>query len=162
MYVRGRKAWQDAHRRFPIQAVVLLQTSQIDTILNNIAYSPHISYNPYNERTRLLSALSQGTCRKNRHPVRRQWQTSSRTAFTSSSNSGRPDATPPAISNKVLKHIKHKTGILDPYKSIKTQEFEEAVRAFQEVRPRFGNYLRRRGPALRPRQLHGLLHQRPL
>jgi uncharacterized protein with ATP-grasp and redox domains len=51
----------------------------------------------------------------------------------------RPDATPPAISNKILKHIKHKTGILDPYKSIKTQEFEEAVRAFQELRPRFGN-----------------------
>ena len=51
----------------------------------------------------------------------------------------KPDATPPAISNKLLKHIKHKTGILDPYKSIKAQEFEEAVRAFQELRPRFGN-----------------------
>jgi damage-control phosphatase, subfamily I len=51
------------------------------------------------------------------------------------------DATPSAISNKVLKHIKYKTGVLDPYKSIKTQEFEEAVRAFQEVRPRFGDSL---------------------
>jgi uncharacterized protein with ATP-grasp and redox domains len=52
-----------------------------------------------------------------------------------------PDATPPAISNKLLKHIKHRTGILDPYQSIKTQEFEEAVRAFQEVRGHFGDSL---------------------
>ena len=50
-----------------------------------------------------------------------------------------PDATPPAISNTLLKHIKHKTGVLDPYKSIKAQEFEEAVKAFQEVRPRFAD-----------------------
>lgn len=52
-----------------------------------------------------------------------------------------PDATPPAISNKILKHIKEKTGVLDPYKSIKTQEFEEAVRAFREVRNRFTDSL---------------------
>lgn len=52
-----------------------------------------------------------------------------------------PNATPPAISNKLLKHIKEKTGVLDPYKSIKTQEFEEATRAFQEVRSRFSDSL---------------------
>jgi damage-control phosphatase, subfamily I len=52
-----------------------------------------------------------------------------------------PDSTPPAISNKVLKHIKHKTGILDPYKSIKSQEFAEAVRAFQEIRSYFADSL---------------------
>jgi uncharacterized protein with ATP-grasp and redox domains len=52
-----------------------------------------------------------------------------------------PDATPPAISNTLLKHVKHKTGVLDPYKSIKAQEFEEAVRAFQEVRGRFPDSL---------------------
>jgi damage-control phosphatase, subfamily I len=50
-----------------------------------------------------------------------------------------PDTTPPSISNKVLKYIKEKTGVLDPYKSIKTQEFEEATKAFRELRPRFGN-----------------------
>jgi uncharacterized protein with ATP-grasp and redox domains len=53
----------------------------------------------------------------------------------------KPNATPPAISNKVLKHIKHKTGTLDPYKSIKAQEFEEAVRAFHEVRGHFKDSL---------------------
>jgi uncharacterized protein with ATP-grasp and redox domains len=52
-----------------------------------------------------------------------------------------PDTTPPAISNTLLKHIKHKTGALDPYKSIKAQEFEEAVRAFQDVRGRFTDSL---------------------
>jgi uncharacterized protein with ATP-grasp and redox domains len=50
-----------------------------------------------------------------------------------------PDTTPPAISNKLLKHIKHKTGNFDPYKSIKTQEFEEATRAFQEIRSHFAD-----------------------
>jgi damage-control phosphatase, subfamily I len=50
-----------------------------------------------------------------------------------------PNATPPAISNTLLKYIKEKTGTLDPYKSIKTQEFEEATRAFQDIRPRFAN-----------------------
>jgi uncharacterized protein with ATP-grasp and redox domains len=53
----------------------------------------------------------------------------------------KPDATPPAISNKLLKHIQRKTGVLDPYKSIKVQEFEEAVRTFQEVRGHFSDSL---------------------
>ena len=52
-----------------------------------------------------------------------------------------PDATPPAISNKLLKFIKEKTGTLDPYQSIKAQEFEEAARAFQEVHGRFKDSL---------------------
>ncbi len=50
-----------------------------------------------------------------------------------------PDATPPRISNKLLKHIKLKTGAHDPYKSIKSREFEEALKALQDIRPRFGN-----------------------
>jgi damage-control phosphatase, subfamily I len=52
-----------------------------------------------------------------------------------------PNATPPAISNRLLKHIKHKTGVLDPYGSIKAQELEEAIRAFQEIRGSFGDAL---------------------
>ncbi len=52
-----------------------------------------------------------------------------------------PDATPPGISNRLLKFIKEKTGTLDPYKLIKTQEFEEAIKAFHDIRPRFGNTL---------------------
>jgi damage-control phosphatase, subfamily I len=52
-----------------------------------------------------------------------------------------PDATPPAISNRLLKHIKHKTSVLDPCKSIKTQEFEEAMKAFRELRGRFADSL---------------------
>jgi damage-control phosphatase, subfamily I len=53
----------------------------------------------------------------------------------------RPDATPPGISNRLLKYIKHETGVPDPYKSIKTQEFEEAMKAFQKVRGRFKDSL---------------------
>jgi damage-control phosphatase, subfamily I len=52
-----------------------------------------------------------------------------------------PDATPPAISNRLLKHIKHETGILDPYNSIKAQELEEALRAFREIRGHFSDSL---------------------
>jgi uncharacterized protein with ATP-grasp and redox domains len=52
-----------------------------------------------------------------------------------------PDATPPEISNRLLKYIKEKTGVLDPYRSIKAQEFEEATRAFQEVRGCFKDSL---------------------
>jgi len=50
-----------------------------------------------------------------------------------------PDATPPGISNRLLKFIKEKTGNLDPYRTIKKQEFEEATKAFQEIRGSFGD-----------------------
>jgi damage-control phosphatase, subfamily I len=41
--------------------------------------------------------------------------------------------TPPGISNKLLKHIKHTTGAYDPYALAKAKEFEEAGKAFAEL-----------------------------
>ena len=41
--------------------------------------------------------------------------------------------TPPGISNKLLKHIKHATGAYDPYAPAKTKEFEEAGKALTEI-----------------------------
>jgi uncharacterized protein with ATP-grasp and redox domains len=52
-----------------------------------------------------------------------------------------PEATPPGISNTMLRHIKEKTGNCDPYSQIKEKEFTEAVKAFQELRNRFSNSL---------------------
>jgi len=48
-----------------------------------------------------------------------------------------PNATPPAISNVLLKHIRQQTGVADPYFQAKVREYEEARRAFAELRDRF-------------------------
>ena len=50
-----------------------------------------------------------------------------------------PEATPPVISNTILRHIKEETGNPDPYGQVKENEFTEAVKAFREVRDQFSN-----------------------
>jgi damage-control phosphatase, subfamily I len=125
---------------FHSKPLSFFKPTRIDTTLNNVAYSPKITYNHtmivqdcclpclkgLAEKTVTLSGGNGNLISECSHLIEQLWE---------------PDATPPAISNKVLKHIKHKTGTLDPYKSIKTREFEEAMRAFQDVRPRFGDSL---------------------
>jgi damage-control phosphatase, subfamily I len=136
MYVGGHTARQNAHRRFPFHAIGRSQKHNI----NKVAYSPHISYNHMMivqdcclpclkglaEKTVKLSGGNSDLTSDCFHLIEQLWG---------------PDATPPAISNTLLKHIKEKTGNLDPYKSIKTQEFEEAMRAFQKIRPHFADSL---------------------
>ena len=49
--------------------------------------------------------------------------------------------TPPRIANRLLKHIKRKTGVYDPYASLKKKEFEEAKGAIVRLEDRFASSL---------------------
>ena len=45
-----------------------------------------------------------------------------------------PDATPPAIANMLLDHIRRKTGVYDPYATIKYLEYKEALSFMRNLR----------------------------
>lgn len=49
--------------------------------------------------------------------------------------------TPPEIANRLLRYIKKKTGVYDPYASIKEQEIQEAKRALRELKNTFPHSL---------------------
>ncbi len=49
-------------------------------------------------------------------------------------HSYKPDATPPSIANVLLDHIKRKTGVYDPYSTIKYREYREAVSFMKNVK----------------------------
>jgi len=45
-----------------------------------------------------------------------------------------PDATPPRIAGKLLAHIRRKTGVWDPYATLKYREYRDARAAVKELR----------------------------
>lgn len=50
-------------------------------------------------------------------------------------------ATPPGIANVLLSHIRKKTGVFDPYATIKYREYKEAVQAIKVLEKSCGNTL---------------------
>jgi len=58
-------------------------------------------------------------------------------AYSMVDNLWNTGSTPPDIANKLHRFIKSKTGVTDPYFSIKTKEVEAAQKAICELRPAF-------------------------
>jgi len=125
-------------RRNARQLWVFYSKRNATKTINRVAYTVYISYNHFMKVQDCCLPCLMGLAKKT-VTLSGGNEVLAEECFDFIEQLWRPDATPPEISNNLLKLIKEKTGNLDPYKSIKTQEFEEATRAFEEIRGLFGN-----------------------